>query len=79
MILTSGPRLTTTFLSITRVFTILVLLMITLVVDSGTRHVRTRGARKSRADTKTKGPAALTPKRADTPTVNPGETGAHPI
>src|SRR2546425_8214942 len=74
----SGPRLTTMLFSTLRLFTIRVFLMITVIRDSGTMKVRTRGARKLPADTKTKGPANDPPKLADKRTENPGETGAQP-
>jgi len=75
----SGPRFTTTLFSTTMLFTIRVLLMITVVLDRGMIQVRTRGARKFPADTKTKDPGAGPPKLADTPTEKPGDTGAQPM
>ena len=64
----SGPRFTTTLFSTTMLFTTRVLLMITVVLDCGMMQVRTRGAKKLPADTKTKGETVEAPKLAETPT-----------
>jgi hypothetical protein len=61
-----GPRLTTTLFSMVRLFTIRVLLMITVVCCSGMTHLRTRGATKSLEETKMKGPEVGWPKLMET-------------
>jgi len=75
----SGPRFTTTLFSTTRLFTIRVLLMTTVVLDWGTTQVRTRRERKLPVGTKVKGTADDLPERKDTPTEKPGATGAQPM
>jgi hypothetical protein len=51
----------------------------TVVLLAGTTYVRTRGARKLPAETKTNGPAATPRASKDAPTEKPGLTGAHPM
>jgi len=70
--------LTTTLFCTVRLFTILVLLTMTLVRETGTILGPMRGARKSWHDTKVKLAATGAPKPADTPTEKPGDTGAQP-
>jgi len=78
MIRGSRPRLTTTFLSIARLFTTRVPLRIVRVSRSGTMQERTRRAVKFPAETKTNGPAGSM-KPADAPILQRGDTGAQPM
>src|SRR5262249_42054444 len=75
---TSGPRLTTTLFWTEKLFTTRVLLMITFVLEYGTTRVRMLGARKSPQETNVKLAGAGAPKPTETPTENPGVTGAQP-